>query len=96
MESQCLRVRTVTGKTLVIYKYTEKVEGYQNVTLFPLRLGYSSTVYKMQGAELQHVTIFLDKAGQRAAAYVAMSRVHSERDYLFGGRLSNTHFVPNA
>ena len=96
MESQCLRVRTVTGKTLVIYKYTEKVEGYKNVTFFPIRLGYSSTVYKMQGAELQHVTIFLDKAGQRAAAYVAMSRVHSEKDYLFGGQLSKMHFVPNA
>ena len=95
-ESQCLRVRTVTGKTLAVYKYTEKVEGYRHVTFFPIRLGYASAVYKMQGAELQHVTIFLDKPCQRAAADVAMSRVRSERDYLFGGRLGERHFVPNA
>ena len=31
----------------------------------------------MQGAELDHVTIFLDRPGQKAAAYVAMSRVKS-------------------
>ena len=93
---QCLRVRTCTGKTLVIYSYTEKVEGYPNVTFFPIRMGYASTIHKMQGAELQHVTIYLDRAGQRAAAYVAMSRVHSEKDYLFGGKLSKMHFVPNA
>ena len=51
---------------------------------------------QMQGAELPHVTIYLDKPKQRAAAYVAMSRVHSRTDYLFGGKLSKLHFVPNA
>ena len=95
-KTQCLRVRTKTGKTLAVFKYTEKVEGYHHVTFLPISLGYASTVYKMQGAEVQHATIYLDKAGQRAAAYVAMSRVHSQADYLFGGQLSKMHVTPNA
>ena len=50
----------------------------------------------MQGAELPHVTIYLDIPGQPAAAYVAMSRVKTDADYLFGGHYTKKHFVPNA
>ncbi len=50
----------------------------------------------MQGAELEHITIYLDVPGQRAAAYVALSRVKRDEDYLFGGKYSRKHFVPNA
>ena len=49
----------------------------------------------MQGAELPHITIYLDIPGQRAAAYVAMSRVKNDDDYFFGGQYTQEHFVPN-
>ena len=44
---------------------------------FPFRVGYASTLHKVQGATLQHVTLWLDKADMPAAAYVAISRVHT-------------------
>ena len=79
-----------------MFQYTDPNPEAQNVSFFPIRLGYASTIYKMQGAELAHVTIYLDRPGQRAAAYVAMSRVKNDGDYLFGGHYTKKHFVPNA
>ena len=93
--SRCLQVKTVTGKDVAVFQYTDPSPQAQNASYFPVRLGYASTVYKMQGAELDHVTIWLDLPGQRAAAYVAMSRVKGDDDYLFGGHLTRKHFVPN-
>jgi ATP-dependent exoDNAse (exonuclease V) alpha subunit len=93
--SRCLHVETVTGKAIAVFQYTDPNPEAQNVSFFPIRLGYASTIYKMQGAELAHVTIYLDRPGQKAAAYVAMSRVKNDRDYLFGGHYTKKHFVPN-
>jgi ATP-dependent exoDNAse (exonuclease V) alpha subunit len=93
---RCLQVETITGKQLAVYQYTDPDPKAQNVSFFPIRLGYASTIYKMQGAELEHVTIYLDLPGQRAAAYVAMSRVKRDENYFFGGKYSRNHFVPNA
>ena len=95
-EHRCLQVVTDTGKDLAVYQYTDPDPAAQNASFFPIRLGYASTIYKMQGAELEHITIYLDVPGQRAAAYVALSRVKRDEDYLFGGRYSRKHFVPNA
>jgi len=92
--SQCLRVTTKTGKALAVYHYTDPQPEHQRAVFFPIRLGYASTLYKMQGAELPHVTIWLDAKGQRAAAYVAMSRVRRDKDYKFGGVCKRKHFVP--
>ena len=61
---------------------------------FPVRLGYASTVPKVQGMTLPHVTLWLDHPGCRAAAYVAMSRVQKDEDYLIAGLVSPKHFVP--
>ena len=94
--SRCLRVRTKTGKQVAVFQYTDPDPKAQNCSFFPIRLGYASTIYKLQGAELPHITIHLDAPGQRAAAYVAMSRVKRDEDYLFGGKYSRKHFVPNA
>jgi len=93
--SRCLQVRTKTGKRLAVFQYTDPDPKAQNCSFFPVRLGYASTVYKLQGAELTHVTIYIDAPGQRAAAYVAMSRIRKDEDYLFGGKYSRKHFVPN-
>ena len=73
-----------------IHLYTDPETGS---TFFPIRLGYASTIYKMQGATLPHVTIWMNRPS-RAAAYVAMSRVRRDEDYLFGGILEIDHFMP--
>ena len=88
--SGCLEVMTQTGKPLSIHLYTDPETGS---TFFPIRLGYASTIYKMQGATLPHITIWLDRYS-RAAAYVAMSRVRLDKDYLFGGIVKRKHFMP--
>ena len=59
-----------------------------------MRLGYASTIQRVQGMTLDHITIWLDRAGCRAAAYVAMSRVREDKDYLIAGRVYQRCFVP--
>ena len=94
-DSRCLRVETVTGKQVAVFQNTDPNPEAKNCSYFPIRLGYASTIYKMQGTELEHVTIYLDRPGHKAAAYVAMSRVRTNDDYLFGGHYTRKHFVPN-
>ena len=89
-ESECLQVLTRTGKSLSVHLYTDPDTG---CTFFPIRLGYACTIYKMQGATLPHVTIWIDHPS-RACAYVAMSRVRKDSDYLFGGVYRREHFMP--
>jgi ATP-dependent exoDNAse (exonuclease V) alpha subunit len=93
-DSKCLEVVTRTGKRLAVHPYTEDVEGYGRVTYFPVRLGYACTVQKIQGSTLPHITIWLDVPGCRAAAYVAMSRVQYDKEYLIAGTVCPRHFVP--
>ena len=88
-------VEPLTGNMLEVYQYTDPNVEAQNASYFPIRLGYASTIYKLQGAELDHITIYLDIPGQRAAAYVAVSRVRKDGDYLFGGWCKKKHIIPN-
>ena len=92
--SKCLRVVTTMGKPLAVHLYTEEVPGHGNATSFPVRLGYATTIPKIQGATLPHITIWLDRPGCRAAAYVAMSRVEKADDYMIAGKVGPAHFVP--
>ena len=92
--SMCLHVTTVTGKPLAVHLCTEDIEQHSRVTPFPVRLGYACTIPKIQGATLRHITIWLDRALCRAAAYVAMSRVEHDEDYLVAGCVLPKHFVP--
>ena len=92
--SQCLTVTTKLGATLAVHKCTEEVSRNRKVTSFPVRVGYASTIPKIQGATLKHVTIWLDHPWCRAAGYVAMSRVEHDEDYLIAGRVTPQHFVP--
>ena len=64
------------------------------MTRFPVRVGYAGTVQRIQGMTLDHVTLYLDRAGCRAAAYVALSRVAYDADYLIAGQVSPKHFRP--
>eukprot|EP00438_Fugacium_kawagutii_P003786 Skav236047 [mRNA] locus=scaffold3600:10170:11207:+ [translate_table: standard] len=92
--TRCLRVVTKLGTTLAVYPYTEELPDGSRVTSFPVRIGYASTIQKIQGATLRHITIWLNRAGCRAAAYVALSRVEKDEDYLIAGKARQAHFVP--
>jgi hypothetical protein len=93
--SKCLEVLTRTEQRLTGHMVSHELEDGRRVTCFPVRLGYACTIPKVQGMTLPHVTIWLDSIACRAAAYVAMSRVQTDEDYLIaGGPLTPRHFVP--
>ena len=87
-------VRTETGQVLCIYLIMDDDVPQDRVTYYPLRPGYADTVHKFQGAGLPHVTFWPDRAGCAAAAYVALSRVRKDTDYLLGGCIKVENFVP--
>ena len=60
-ESKGLHLVTATGKYVTIWKWTDR-EIY-NRSYYPIRPGYCSTIVKYQGAELEHVTVYLDVPG---------------------------------
>ena len=78
----CLTVHTRTGRRLPVYRTTENYELHRDgkedsvvsVSFLPIRQGYASTIDKVQGSTLGHITIWLDCIRQ-AAGYVALSRV---------------------
>ena len=63
-------------------------------TFLPIRVGYAINLHKVQGATLDHVTIWIDVPNVEAAGYVALSRVRHDADWRFVGWLSPQHFVP--
>ena len=77
-----------------LYPVTDYVEDCGYVTAYPVRPGYGSTIHKLQGAELEHIAVYLDIPDAKAAGYVAVSRVQRDRDYLLGGVLKRRHFKP--
>ena len=93
-DSKAIIVETQTKQKLAIYPYTDKDVPVKSIVYYSLRLGYAGTVHKFQGAELPHVTIWLDREGVKAAAYVAISRVRRDEDYLLGGIVNERHLVP--
>ena len=90
-DADCIVVKTDTGKRVTVFRYNDPD---WRGAFFPIRVGYASTIFKLQGATLKHVTIWLDRPESRAAGYVAISRVRRDADYLFGGRLTPAHFKP--
>ena len=83
-------VRTDQGRRITIHAWTSPA----GVVHFPMRLGYASTLHKVQGATLPHITLWLDIAGMPAAAYVALSRVRHDADWRFLGDPYVHHFTP--
>ena len=41
---RCLLVETITGKDVAVYQYTDPDPAAQNVSFFPIRFGYASTI----------------------------------------------------
>ena len=93
-KKECLIVRTRTDKRLAVWLYTDPDPDHQRATYFPIRIGYASTIHKVQGATLKHVTIWLDIPGMKGAGHVALSRVQHDEDYLIAGGVGPEHFQP--
>ena len=89
---EVLRVLTKTGHRLVVTRWTDPDKS--NAVYFPIRLGFASTIHKVQGDEFAHITIYLDVPGMPAAGYTALSRVATSDCYLFGGHVTREHLVP--
>ena len=86
-----VHVQTATGYRPMVYPWTDKEYGQ---SFFPMRPGYATTLLKIQGATLEHLTIYLDVANVEAAGYVALSRVRKDADWQFVGDPGVHHFTP--
>jgi len=59
-----------------------------------MRVGYANTLMKLQGATLDHLTLYLDVPNVEAAGYVALSRVQYDKNWRFVGDPTVHHFTP--
>ena len=89
---QILWVITETGKRLPITRWHDP--DHPGLVYYPIRLGYCTTVHKVQGDEFDFIIIYLDTARMPALGYTALSRVRNARSYLLGGVLTPEHFTP--
>ena len=100
MRRSGVQVKTDEGKVLLIHPIAQESTLWdgtvQTTNTFPLRLGYSTTLHKIQGATLSHVTIWMDVPFVRAALDVALSRVQYDRDWRFVGCIERRHCLPAA
>ena len=87
-----IRVATKTGHILEVFKFADP--DLDHMAFYPLRVGYASTILRMAGAELEHVTVYLDVPDVAAAGYTALSRVKCMSDIKIGGIVSADHFAP--
>ena len=96
LKRQSVVVRTRTGQVLTVFPYTDEESSPEEraPASLPLRLGYATTLQKIQGATLEHATIWLDVANIEAAGYVALSRVRTDDAWRFLGHLTPHHFTP--
>ena len=85
-----LLVRTDQGNTIMVHPWTNE----HWVTVFPFRLGYASTLHKVQGATLKHITLWLDFKNLPASGYVALSRVEMDADWRYIDDPTRHHFTP--
>eukprot|EP00434_Breviolum_minutum_P041512 symbB.v1.2.036926.t1/scaffold5330.1/size28357/2 len=85
-----VEVRTEQGRRLMVHPWTSPAYKVH----YPFRLGYASTLHKVQGATLKHITVWLDVPNMPAAAYVALSRVEYDTSWQFVGDPSVHHFTP--
>ena len=85
-----IRVLTDTGRYLVVYPWTDE----NGVTYYSIRLGYATTLARVQGATISHMTMWLDVANVEAAGYVALSRVRQDAHWRVVGNPMVHHFTP--
>ena len=84
-KTNSIQMETTSGYKIMVWPYTDPDF---KITFLPVRPGYADTIVKFQGAELPHVTVYLDKPAIPGAAYTALSRVSYGKDVLLGGVLT--------
>ena len=84
-------VKTSLNHLLTIYPITDK----DGVIFYPIKPNYASTIYKVQGQTLPHVTVWFDTnfVGP-GTAYVACSRTAYISQLLFLQKPKPCHFIP--
>ena len=87
-----IRVETKTGRVFEVTRWADP--DMDGLSYYPLRVGYASTILRMAGAELDHVTVYLDVPHAAAAAYTALSRVATLGQVKLGGKVTADHFAP--
>ena len=90
MQNGNVIVRTSQGRRIPVHP----IHSAEGVAYFPLRAGYASTLHKVQGDTLKHITLWLDVPNTSAAAYVALSRVEFDENWRFVGDPWVHHFTP--
>ncbi|CAK9001394.1 ATP-dependent DNA helicase pif1, partial [Durusdinium trenchii] len=75
----------VNGMACVVQGYEGRTKAVEVLT---------ATGHRVMGAELNHVTAFLDCPGVPGAAYTALNRVSFGKDVLVGGVVTAAHFQP--
>ena len=81
-------VQTANAVVPVFAVYRDRQE------YFPIVAGYASTIHKVMGQTLQHVTLAFDmRMLSPAVGYVALSRVSSLDNVVPLLRLRKSHFV---
>jgi energy-coupling factor transporter ATP-binding protein EcfA2 len=90
--SQSLRIRTKTNRTFDVFKWPDP--DFNDLAYYPVRIGYASTILRMTGSELEHVTVYLDCPHVAAAGYTALSRVSTIDQVKIAGKVTAEHFVP--
>lgn len=88
-----IRVRTDQGREIAIHPWTPP-DSMSGQAYFPLRVGYASTLHKVQGMTLEHITLWLDAKNAPAAAYVALSRVEYDANWQYMSDPCVHHFTP--
>ena len=98
MRRHGVEVLTDAGVVVLVHRYTQDYELHDGrkaqTTYLPMRAGYATTLAKIQGATLSHITVWLDAPFVEAAAYVALSRVQKDEDWRFLGTVTHHHCVP--
>ena len=89
---QILWVQTDTGKRLPVTRWRDP--DHHGLVYFPVRLGYCTTVHKVQGDEFPFIIVYLDTPNMPAVGYTALSRVRNSCSYLLGGLITPEHFAP--
>ena len=84
-------VSTKTGHQVKVFPFTD---AESRLVFYPMRPAYATTLMKVQGDTLKHMTLYLDVPGIEAAGYVALSRVQHDADWQYVGFLSQYHFQP--
>ena len=81
---------TKNGTVLTVYPLVTQ----EKKNIYPIQPFYASTIYKIQGMTLPHVTVWFDGMASPGTAYVAISRIKHSDNLLFLRKPRQGDFIP--